>query len=517
MSCKLNYSQQRLSDEELEQRFQCDFNLREDAEFPFEEVDLSQNSLTSNGMQTVLDVCRRCPNLKVLKLYRNQIGDQGAQKLAELCGVFAHGDAQRKPQVLQELHLSHNHFTVVGVETLVSAAHGRPDDVIPLWLRLEQNEVSDVGVVYRSLERRFNVCDRQEANHCTVRVCCKRAKVHLPHFGLQKEIRQHRPAAKCGVAATASSDRSSARSCENQVEGVANINANIDISKNLKDKAGRDSAPMDSHGRRRILPLQMESDNVDNSQFACPLCEYVTIRPILTRCSHLFCDFCFRDWVRQQVVRRKSDNGDGPVPLLPCPRPDCQEKLRKHDVMSLEKASASNDDSKLGAVHLLQRLRNNITVRCVHHKDHFQHQCGKDAQHVSCKFNTTCNWTGDLNSYEEHIQEGCKVEEIIEGGKDSKSDKDSNATCSTEDGFYEVANEGEVRVVRYDYHPRTSDSAYLALKANDVVKLLTVIERGWAAGVKLKKDSLQEVGDAGWFPASFLHPPNFKRECPAVR
>lgn len=67
--------------------------------------------------------------------------------------------------------------------------------------------------------------------------------------------------------------------------------------------------------------------------------------------------------------------------------------------------------------------------------------------------------------------------------------------------------EGQVRQARYDYNPRESDQAQIILKANDLVKIFEVTEWGWAAGVRLCKDSMTEIGDAGWFPAGYLYPP----------
>jgi len=70
-----------------------------------------------------------------------------------------------------------------------------------------------------------------------------------------------------------------------------------------------------------------------------------------------------------------------------------------------------------------------------------------------------------------------------------------------------VIDQGEVRVARYDYNPR-DDKAQIVLKANDFVRIFEVTESGWAAGVRLCKETMQEVGDAGWFPAGYLFPPD---------
>lgn len=249
------------------------------------------------------------------------------------------------------------------------------------------------------------------------------------------------------------------------------------------------------------------------------------------------------------------------------------------------------DTSKVGAVQLLQRLRNNLTVRCVHHTDHFKHAFGKDAERVAEDVGTKCTWVGDLAAYEEHIRKGCPVESHLGGSAlaDSKLDgRDSSAVsetasvggspavasaavgsrlaesrpstaspvvqakeaqqgqapppppkatasktsgvsnrasgsgtlapssstvCAESEDAREAAaiavavDQGEVRVARYDYNP-SDDKAQIVLKANDFVRIFEVTESGWAAGVRLCKETMQEVGDAGWFPAGYLFPPD---------
>jgi len=146
--------------------------------YQYEEVDFSQNELTSIGLKLVLEVCRRCPKLRIFKLYKNQIGDSGAQYLAELCKVCPN---------IEEMHLSHNHLTAEGVDILVTAAEQvRPDYVSPLWLRLEHNDVTDPENTVRDLQSRLSVCTRVDEVRCTVRSCCNKQKIHLPFFNVQR-------------------------------------------------------------------------------------------------------------------------------------------------------------------------------------------------------------------------------------------------------------------------------------------------------------------------------------------
>lgn len=646
---KLTYSRRRFTDDDL-QRLRRELPLRQDA-YAYEEVDFSQNELSSAGLRVVLEVCRRCPKLRVLKLYRNQIDDGGAKGLAELC---------EQCPAIEEMHLSHNHFTAVGVEALVAAAaQARPDHMSPLWLRLEQNDVGDPDAVYRSLQSRLSVCNRQDEFRCTVRVCCRKMKVHLPFFNCQRasryqsgsdkpsgstpvgfkvpenaaiagpsfrvprgEASQGSPsvaqprsatttpksnngpasnggcvwdvagsgrrlsgsaspvshsegaetpadkspawgaAAACRSPATGNGSGTPSSSSKNGVGAaveqpvasvpatsptvkstVTAVNGDVPGTAGSSEKTGeqaRASIILDTHGQRRIAPKQLEAEDASN-QFVCPLCSFVMVKPVITSCSHLFCDTCFRNWVGGQVSKmKKGMPGDGPVPLIPCPQPRCQTKLRKKDIMPMDKA----DTSKVGAVQLLQRLRNNLAVRCVHHCEHFKLPFGRDAERVAQQTGTTCKWVGDLMAYEVHIQKGCPVESHLRGTladvvskcgdrsevatsavpqgppkasgtlpsttgspvKASFTQQGSAPQPPAKDGAT-ASEQDEVRIARYDYNPRDTDNAQIVLKANDSVRIFEVTDSGWAAGVKLCKDTMQEVGEAGWFPAGYLFPP----------
>jgi len=771
---KMNYSRRRLGDDDI-QRLRRELPLQRD-NLPFDEVDFSQNELTSRGLAVVLEVCRKCPKLRVLKLYKNQIDDGGAKGLADLCG---------KCQAIEEIHLSHNHFTATGAETLITAAEQtRPDNMSPLWLRLEQNDISGADDLFRELEKReLRVCSRQDEYRCTVRSCYKKMKIHLPFFDMQRAGRYNRdrpgqpsfrvpdnaetvgpsfrvprgegaspsvsirsgatpkgaasvsggsvwgssggqrfagaaspvtddgsgtpsrakspsvwgnpaagnfaasngsgnradgaippgqpaitrsvsggtsggapapPPAPSSIAravtapagavaspkAAAASPKVAAASpkaaaspapkaaaapasklvTSNNTAGAATTSKPAATNNNVGSSAGqaqrvetpqaqspepatatptpsataapeavststsggRASVVLDSHGRRRIHPKQLEAEEQSN-QFVCPLCKFVIIRPVMTSCSHLFCDTCFRNWVAGQVEKQKKESPDGQaVPLIPCPQPRCTAKLRKKDIMPLDKA----ESSKVGAVQLLQRLRNNLVVRCVHHTDHFKHPFGRDAEQVQRERGLTCTWVGDLMAYEEHICKGCEIERYLGGaGGDSNqassqaaspkaaSQADSGATfaaqapppppkagaskttttaardnsnsnsngntasTATSPTTATDANAGstqsnagaqkaaaqepaaaqqetnptdmsQVRMARYDYTPRDSDQAQIVLKAHDLVKIFEVTEWGWAAGVRLCKDTMQEIGEAGWFPAGYLYPPD---------
>jgi len=646
--------------------------------YQYEEVDFSQNELTSIGLKLVLEVCRRCPKLRIFKLYKNQIGDSGAQYLAELCKVCPN---------IEEMHLSHNHLTAEGVDILVTAAEQvRPDYVSPLWLRLEHNDVTDPENTVRDLQSRLSVCTRVDEVRCTVRSCCNKQKIHLPFFNVQRiggrgngprdaipaaapspmaaaaaeaaaqgapsfrvprnaeaagqpPSAQGRPAvakaangsawggAKGGAwgaangagaargwgapaavsnwgtrpsgpgagnsgynsgsgifddfgkkpagsvtgAGVMSASHAEKPSAPAELPTAANWNGpgpphaagggswgpaasplgdmqksreeNLDLSptpmqqrKAMHEPARRSSMVLDSNGRRRILPKQLEAEA--NSQFVCPLCSFVIIRPVMTSCSHLFCDTCFRTWVQDQVSKQKKGPTEGgPVPLIPCPQPTCNTKLRKKDIMPMDSRPENADSTKVGAVQLLQRLRNNLQIRCVHHCTHFKYSFGKDAERVSNEAGFTCKWVGDLAAYEVHLNGDCPIEKYLNGrgpappvengricagsspktspkhtpgsggentGKALSSPARNNGTA---DNSESPGDDGEERVARYDYVPRDAEKAQIALKMNDLVRIFEVTESGWAAGVRLSRETKDEIGDAGWFPVGYLYPP----------
>lgn len=183
MGEKLDFAKRFFTDEDLEE-----LPVREGV-YPYEEVDFSQNKLSASGLRTVLGLCLRCENLRILKLFKNDIDDNGAEALA---------DFVRKCRSVEEMHLSHNRLTERGVVALVTAAEkSRPRGANPLWLRLEQNEVADPDQVFQKLQWYLSVCARKDQQRCTVRDCVNGCKVHLPYFQHQRggleDVRTWRP------------------------------------------------------------------------------------------------------------------------------------------------------------------------------------------------------------------------------------------------------------------------------------------------------------------------------------
>jgi len=170
VSKKLSYAKSKFSDEDLEA-----LPMKE-ASYPYEEVDFSQNSLSVAGLQKVLGLCRRCEKLRILKLYKNDINDTGAKELAKFL---------RSCTTLEELHLSHNKFTVDGVQDIVLAAEeGRPENMKhPLWIRVEMNDVNNPEKVLSDLEKNHSVCGHDSKRYSA---SAENKKIHLPYFTCQK-------------------------------------------------------------------------------------------------------------------------------------------------------------------------------------------------------------------------------------------------------------------------------------------------------------------------------------------
>ena len=147
---------------------------REGQDGQYDEIDFSRNELTSQSVSDIVEICRKSEDLKILKLFNNRLGDDGAEELGE---IFRHCTS------IEEVHLSHNEFTRKGVESLVRAAdRGLPRDVKrPLWLRMEHNKLSDTERFARDLERDCPaVCGREDRHRCTPRVCARGRRIHLP-------------------------------------------------------------------------------------------------------------------------------------------------------------------------------------------------------------------------------------------------------------------------------------------------------------------------------------------------
>mmetsp|Transcript_58190 Transcript_58190/g.138567 ORF Transcript_58190/g.138567 Transcript_58190/m.138567 type:complete len:651 (+) Transcript_58190:168-2120(+) len=262
----------------------------------------------------------------------------------------------------------------------------------------------------------------------------------------------------------------------------------------------------------RIRPEQLEA-NMSTGQFTCPLCGLLLWKPLVAVCSHMYCEKCFNGHVQAQVARMKKDNK--PVSLIPCPQPQCDSQLRKADVQLLESST----------FQLMQRLFNNQRVRCVHHcgpREDQQWPWSSWAARIAQEQGVTCSWTGELCRYQEHMKR-CPVQMIIEEQLQAQAEAEQLARQqaleeSSSDHAQPPADEepqqnedagdasdGEIRRVRYDYNPREGEGQ-LPLTSGAFVKVFEVTESGWAAGIAVDPQTLQEAGDPGWFPDCYLYP-----------
>ena len=142
------------------------------------EVDVSQNHLTAKGLDPLVKFGIRCPELRVFKAFKNQIGDDGARHIARLITSCA---------CLEEIHLSHNQLTCKGVRIIVAAASNRDKQLSPLWLRLEHNLVTEPMALLHELARDFSVCGRSDEWRCNSRHCAWKRRIHVPFLHMQRE------------------------------------------------------------------------------------------------------------------------------------------------------------------------------------------------------------------------------------------------------------------------------------------------------------------------------------------
>jgi len=264
-----------------------------------------------------------------------------------------------------------------------------------------------------------------------------------------------------------------------------------------QDAGQRPSLVLDSRGNRRTHRLQLEVDGASD-QFICPICGFWLSTPLMSTCSHLFCQDCFKVWIQQEIDKAKKTS-DGKVPTISCPQPGCPSKLLKKDVAPFDRGPG--ESSNAGVSKVMQRLRNNIQIRCVHHVDHFQHPFGADAKRIQQETGVCCRWVGDATSFEDHLK-NCPVEQFIVSPSVAKVEPQDH-------GPQGDIEEEKVRVVRHDYIPEEAAKTQLELKSQELVKIFEFTETGWAAGIRICKTTKAEIGEPGWFPAGYLYPEDY--------
>ena len=141
-------------------------------------LNLQSKGICDQSLRNFIHLNQEMKFLKVLKLFKNNIGDVGASQLANFIEKFP---------ALEEVHLSHNKLSEKGAWEIVKACSKTRNScfhhVCAMWLRLEYNEIDDVAIVYEGLKRNFSVCLCEE---CTKQHCNNGSEIHLPFFMSQK-------------------------------------------------------------------------------------------------------------------------------------------------------------------------------------------------------------------------------------------------------------------------------------------------------------------------------------------
>jgi len=247
-----------------------------------------------------------------------------------------------------------------------------------------------------------------------------------------------------------------------------------------------------------VYPEQVNestSDALRSETFVCMFCKTVSLQPLLTSCSHVFCSCCFENYVSGQVAAKKARGEQ--VIAVPCPYPHCKKPLRKAEVFDLRDNDAARSGTCAAVTAVIQRVRNNMKVRCTHHHMHYSFDFGARAHEVKQLYNVSCDWEGDLNNIEKHLQV-CPVVKML--GNEELQPEPEEEDEPPSPSF--KVDKNNIRKVMYEF--KADGAGQLSLKIGDIVELLETSGSGWAAGRLVTCDG-QVVGDeAGWFPATFL-------------
>eukprot|EP00928_Gymnodinium_smaydae_P024611 TRINITY_DN19869_c0_g4_i1.p1 TRINITY_DN19869_c0_g4~~TRINITY_DN19869_c0_g4_i1.p1 ORF type:complete len:562 (-),score=88.41 TRINITY_DN19869_c0_g4_i1:311-1996(-) len=175
--CTLRQGGRDITDDEIARLVKC--RIGSDEDLPYTEVDLSRNALTSAGMPSVFEICRRCANLRILKLFGNKLDDGCAQEIERIL---------QRCSKLEEVHLSHNALTQEGVMAIVKAAENRAQGNRPFWCRVEFNKFEQDEVVRLVKDTFSSVCILEDAR-CNAKSCVNKCRVHMP-FLIDKDKRK---------------------------------------------------------------------------------------------------------------------------------------------------------------------------------------------------------------------------------------------------------------------------------------------------------------------------------------
>eukprot|EP00928_Gymnodinium_smaydae_P009740 TRINITY_DN13644_c1_g2_i3.p1 TRINITY_DN13644_c1_g2~~TRINITY_DN13644_c1_g2_i3.p1 ORF type:complete len:660 (+),score=81.54 TRINITY_DN13644_c1_g2_i3:264-1982(+) len=133
------------------------------------EVDLSYNEITSDGLRSLRIPWEKCVSLQKLKLFDNKLDDGCSDLLSDLV---------ERIHTLREVHLTNNSFTETGLKAVIEAGHRRTEtDAVPLWLRVEYNDLPDPRSFYAGMIDSGLVCPVKKS--CSNTYCSVGCKVHL--------------------------------------------------------------------------------------------------------------------------------------------------------------------------------------------------------------------------------------------------------------------------------------------------------------------------------------------------
>lgn len=164
-------------------------------------IDFSGNQLTCDGVISLLDYARQNAfSVRHIRLYRNSIGDRGAQAIAKYIN--------EAEWPVEEVHLSHNRISATGLLAIMNSAEKRSDlyprrhpsgnHYVPLWLRLEWNVIQNVDIVVNELHKSHMICEGKNQQRCTASSCAaplistNHPKIHVPGLRDQRKCGQSR-------------------------------------------------------------------------------------------------------------------------------------------------------------------------------------------------------------------------------------------------------------------------------------------------------------------------------------
>jgi len=133
----------------------------------------------------------------------------------------------------------------------------------------------------------------------------------------------------------------------------------------------------------QLLP-QKGANNGFADEFICKIClvHVVGCKPMLARCTHLFCGDCIDQWFKVQPGSKTWAQRVESAGSVPCPV--CKEPLREEQ--DLHPISCDSE----GGCKMLHRMLSGTRIVC--------------ANNPKCSPNGNCLWTGDYDSYQDHVR-----------------------------------------------------------------------------------------------------------------